>query len=181
MIVKLWWYSLKSSIALEDSVRQSFRAWPWICDNNLHINNANYLRLMESGRMQWIARSGMLKQMLNKKVNMILAGMNITYRREVKLGTVTDMVTRLAGWDERWLYYEQTLYLPHADGPKIAMRALLRCQLVKGRELVRPEEAWTLFGWQVDERPELPDDFQAWLNAADAAASEIKSIDQANA
>ncbi len=84
------------------------RVWPNDVDFNFHLNNARYLSVMDYGRVHLLARAGMLTPVLKARWAPVVGGVWITYRRSLHLWTRYSLATRLAAWDERWFYMEQT-------------------------------------------------------------------------
>ena len=84
------------------------RVWPNDIDFNLHLNNARYLSVMDYGRMRLLARAGVLKPILKARWMPLVGGVWMTYRRPLPLMAKFTLATRLAGWDARWFYIEQT-------------------------------------------------------------------------
>jgi len=84
------------------------RVWPNDVDFNFHLNNARYLSVMDYGRVHLLARAGMLTPVLKARWAPVVGGVWITYRRSLHLWARYSLATRLAAWDERWFYMEQT-------------------------------------------------------------------------
>jgi acyl-CoA thioesterase FadM len=84
------------------------RVWPNDIDFNLHLNNARYLSVMDYGRVRLLARTGLLKPVLKAHFAPVVGSVWITYRRSLPLWARYRLATRLACWDDRWFYMEQT-------------------------------------------------------------------------
>lgn len=107
----------------------SFRAWPWYCDTNLHVNNAHYLTYMEYGRWALSLRSGLLAVALRRRWSFLLAGASMVYRRPLPMWKKLTVRTQLVRAEGRWFYFVQELF-DHEGRP--AARAVLRAT-VRGR------------------------------------------------
>lgn len=151
---------LKPRLAPTDAAIMEGRAWPWLCDYMLHINNAEYLALMDYGRTQYFVRLGLLRPMKNQGFSGVVAGTQITYRRSIDLLRPYRMETRLLYFDERWYYHEQTIY---NERDELAVRAIVRCMLRDRTGPVSFGRILAAAGHPVPElqRPPLVDAFDA--------------------
>jgi acyl-CoA thioesterase FadM len=75
--------------------------WPSQIDINLHMNQSVFAKVLEVGRLDLVVRSGALKAWQDKGVNVVVAHQNITYRRELRLGTRYLLDTRPVALDGR--------------------------------------------------------------------------------
>jgi acyl-CoA thioesterase FadM len=123
----------KPRVGLADEVRVQGRAWPWYCDANLHVNNAEYARLMEYGRWAWIVRTGIWRRVRSEGSRVVVAGSSQTFRREVRIFGVFQVRTKLCGLDERSAVFEQSVWM----GAKLACHSYQRMMVV-GRDGIRP-------------------------------------------
>ena len=81
--------------------RLPLRVWPSQIDINLHMNQSVFAKMLEVGRLDLVVRSGALKAWQEKGVNVVVAHQNITYRRELRLGTRYLLDTRPVALDGR--------------------------------------------------------------------------------
>jgi YbgC/YbaW family acyl-CoA thioester hydrolase len=88
-------------------VRQ--RVWPHQIDFNLHMNNAKYLNVMEAARWTLFRHNGWFKHLFDKRINLVVASLEITFIRELNLFTGYEIHTKLTSWDEKYIYFEQRL------------------------------------------------------------------------
>jgi acyl-CoA thioesterase FadM len=100
-----------------------FRAWPWYCDENLHVNNAHYLTFMEYGRWTIALRAGMLRRAWAGRWTVLVAGISIVYRRPLPWWRRFTLRTRVIAARDPWFYLEQELV--DARG-QVASRAIVR-------------------------------------------------------
>lgn len=134
----LLWHRLVGKPApSNEAFRVRMRAWPWLCDAYRHLNNAAYLRLAEDARWAWTARTPLLKRALADRWLFLVGGADVLYRREIRLMSPFEIVSRVIGADERWLYFSQEFVLP--DG-RVACRVLVRAMVRASRGSVSPEE-----------------------------------------
>ncbi len=116
----------RAPLELPDESIVEFRVWPNDLDVNFHMNNGRYLTLMDLGRFDLIFRMGMLRHMLRHRWQPVAASATIRFRRSLKLFQKFKIRTRLAFWDEQWVFFEQRF---ECDGKLVALgliKALLR-------------------------------------------------------
>lgn len=89
------------------------RVWPTDVDVALHINNGMYFSLMDLGRIDLMLRAKAWQRTLRRGWSMVVARETITFRKSLKLWQRYSMETRIAGIDERAMYFEQRMV---ADG-----------------------------------------------------------------
>jgi acyl-CoA thioesterase FadM len=83
------------------------RVWPWDLDFNLHLNNGRYMTLMDLGRADLIARSGLVGLLMRRRWAPVLASSGIRFRRSLAPFQAFDLTTRIVYWDEKWFYIHQ--------------------------------------------------------------------------
>lgn len=124
----LWLRNLRAPrVDVWEPVVTPFRVTPGDLDVLLHMNNGRYLTLMDLGRVDLMQRSGMWRQINERGWYPVVAGQTITYRRSLKLGQRFKLVTRVIGFDDRWLYLEQTFEV----GDTVYARAVVRARFLK--------------------------------------------------
>ncbi|MGH2340954.1 acyl-CoA thioesterase [Segnochrobactraceae bacterium EtOH-i3] len=123
-------------IALPDGVsRLPMRVWLNDLDLNFHMTNGRYLTLMDLGRLDMLARAGLLRPILRARWMPVVTGVTIRYRRSLAPFQKFHLETRLTGWDEHFLFLEQRFVIP--DGPaagEIAAQAEVRATFVERGE-----------------------------------------------
>jgi len=72
-----------------DEARLALRVWPTDLDPYLHLNNGRYLTLMDIGRLDLVARSGMLAEWLRRRFERF------------------EIATRIASWEGKWFEVAQ--------------------------------------------------------------------------
>jgi len=95
-------------------------------DYNLHMNNARYLDVFELGRVDAIVRNGMLAAAFRHRLFPIVASVQVRYMAELKYRDRFTVETYIGGWDDRWMWIEQSLV--RARDGKVCARALFRAQ-----------------------------------------------------
>jgi acyl-CoA thioesterase FadM len=171
------WHALTGKpVAGSEPFRIKMRAWPWYCDAYLHMNNASYLRAAEEARWAWLAHTALLKRSFAERWLWLLGGADLIFRREIPLLSPFEIVSRVIGADERWLYVSQEFVLP--DG-KLAGRLLLREMVRSKKGVVSPQEVAAAGGLVIPEAGEdvaqlrrIGDSQLAAVNARSAVAAE---------
>ena len=87
-------------------VRTQFRVLPADLDVNLHLNNGRYMQLIDVNRLEWALRTRVLHACFKQGWRPILGSSAIHFRRELRLFDRGVAETRLAGWDDRWFFFE---------------------------------------------------------------------------
>ncbi|MDM4763335.1 acyl-CoA thioesterase [Galbitalea sp. SE-J8] len=128
-----------------------------------HINNGNYLGLMDLGRVDLLIRAGLWRRMMRLRVYPVVASSTMTYRRSIDRGQAFTLETRIAGYDERAVYLEQQFVV---DG-EVWARGVVRGRFLRrGGGTVSTAELAELLGVDPGERV-LPEWVARW--AADVA------------
>lgn len=135
--------------------------WPWDIDPWLELNNGRTLTLYDLGRLPLGERTGLHRIAKAKRWGMAVAGASVRYRRRIRAFRRFTMKTRLIGWDERFVYMEQSMWL----GGECASHVLIRSAITRGaRGIVPPSEMALALGLP-PESPALPDWVAAWIRA----------------
>ncbi len=127
--------------AFEEGVL-AFRVMPADIDINLHMNNARYLAIMDLGRWDFVLRTGVWRHVLREKMQPVIGGAVIRFRRPLQPFQPFVLRTRQITWDERWLYLEQTI----ESGGQAVCTAQVRAAFVRGKAIVPPGMVAALAG-----------------------------------
>lgn len=84
-----------------------FRVLPPDLDANLHMNNGRYLSLMDLGRLDLIARMGLLRHLARRRWRPVVGSLAIRFRRSLQPLQAYTLHSRLLCWDAKWFYIEQ--------------------------------------------------------------------------
>jgi acyl-CoA thioesterase FadM len=120
------WFARALTLPSEVS-RLGFRVWPHDLDPSWHMNNGRYLTIMDLGRFDVMARSGLLRAAMRHRWTPIASGIQIRYRRELRLFQTFRLETRLLWWDKHLVVMEQRFVItsgPHAG--QVAAHALFK-------------------------------------------------------
>lgn len=147
-----------------------FRVWFHDLDTSLHMNNGRYLTVMDLGRLDMMARSGLLRAALRHGWTPIASSIKIRYRREMRLFERFRLETRLAAWDDEFVVMEQVFIL--ASGPRagqVAAHALFKGGLYDrtARAFIPITRLFEEVG-ESAESPPLTPEIEAFLHADDA-------------
>ncbi len=105
-----------------------FRVLPNDLDTNLHMNNGRYLTIMDLGRTDALLRSGLVKKVISEKWMPVIAGVSMIYRRSLSPFEKYRLETHLIGWDEKWVYMEQTFIRQNGD---VAVRGYVKATFLR--------------------------------------------------
>lgn len=140
---------------------------PWDLDPWMELNNGRTLTLYDLGRIPLAMRMGFGRVMKAKGWGMTVAGNTTRYRRRVKVFDRVTMKTRMIGWDDRFIYMEQSMWREGEATSHLLLRSAV-VQSSKGRSgIVPPSELARAFGL-TGESPPLPGWVQEW-RGSDAA------------
>lgn len=153
----------------DDRSQLRFRVWPHDLDPSLHMNNGRYLMIMDLGRFDVLARSGLLRATMRHKWTPIASTIKIRFRREMRLLDRFRLETRLVAWDEQFVLMEQTFILD--SGPRagqVAAQALFKGGLYDrgARRFVDTARLMAEIGITAASPPVTPE-FAAFLKADD--------------
>jgi acyl-CoA thioesterase FadM len=136
--------------------------WPWDLDPWVELNNGRTLTLYDLGRLPLAHRTGFERLLREKRWGLTVAGSSVRYRKRVTMLSRLTMYTRCLGWDDRFVYMEQSMW---KEGD-CTSQALIRSAIVSSAGMVKPAEMAAAIGVS-GESPALPEWVQAWI-AADA-------------
>jgi len=120
----------------------AFRVMPADIDINLHMNNARYLAMMDLGRWDFILRTGFWRHVLRDKMQPVIGGAVVRFRRPLRPFQPFVLRTRQITWDERWLYLEQDI---ESEG-RLVCSAQVRAAFLQGNRTVPPGSVAALVG-----------------------------------
>lgn len=149
-------------IGITDAHVSTHRCWPWDLDPWIELNNGRTLTLYDLGRVPMAVRTGVIGVLRQNGWGITVAGNSVRYRRRIRAFQRFTMVSRTIGWDDRFLYMEQSMW----RRGECCNHMLLRGAMTSGRGIVPPADVMRAAGLPPDSPP-LPDWVQAWI-AADA-------------
>lgn len=147
-------------LGLFDTHVSHHRCWPWDLDPWRELNNGRTLTLYDLGRIPHVLRTGMAQLARRRGWGMTVAGNTTRYRRRVRVFDRFEMRTRCLGWDDRFVYMEQSMW----RGEDCTSHILLRMAITGKGGIVAPAEAAAGLGHD-GPSPELPRWVTAWIAA----------------
>lgn len=164
MVKELLKFRNAPKLGFFDTHVSTHRIWPWDLDPWMELNNGRTLTLYDLGRIPLANRMGFRKVMSENRWGMTVAGNTLRYRRRVKVFEKVTMKTRLIGWDERFIYMEQSMWRDGECTSHMLIRSAL-VQSAQGRSgIVPPSELAKAFG-ESETSPSLPAWVLAWARA----------------
>lgn len=142
---------------LFDVVTLEFRVGLLDIDLNMHLNNAKYLKFMDRSRLEHAVVTGSLNRMIEARCNVVVANTEIAYIRELRPYQQFQVHTRILGWDDKYVYYDQRF----ESQRKLHTHALLRVVNVYGGKSISPQTAQDITGMHM-ESPPLPEYVEQW-------------------
>lgn len=136
---------------------------PWDLDPWVELNNGRTLTLYDLGRIPMAMRFGLMELLKEKQWGITIAGNSTRYRRRIGMFDRFTMVSRMIGWDHRFIYMDQTIWRKG----ECANQVLIRSAVTSRQGIVPPAEVVEALGHQ-GESPALPHWVTAWIEA-DAA------------
>lgn len=140
----------------------TMRVWPNDLDLNMHMNSGRYLSAIDLGRVNILARAGVLRRVLARGWRPIAGATMIRFRRSLLPFEKFEVRSRVLCWDDKWFYFEHRVER-HGELYALAhVRGLLR-----GPEgNVAPVELLRFGGAANLTSPEIPEFIRLW-NAAE--------------
>ncbi|MEX5730053.1 acyl-CoA thioesterase FadM [Rhodovulum iodosum] len=135
------------------------RCWPWDLDIWRELNNGRTLTLLDLGRLPLARRMGLIDTLRREGWGLTMAGVSVRYRRRVRVFDRIEMKSRLLGWDERFFYIEQGMWVRGT----CANHALYRAAVTDETGLLAPVRVAAAMG--VAGSPDLPGWVAAWIAA----------------
>lgn len=163
MGLELWKFRKAPPLGLLDAHVSHHRILPWDLDLWMELNNGRTLTLFDLGRFPMGKRMGFDRLFRQKRWGLTVAGNTTRYRRRITLFQKVTMVSRILGWDARFLYMEQSLW----RNGECTSAQMLRAAVISKSGMVPMTEAMPIMG-VTGESPALPAWVQAWA-AADAS------------
>jgi acyl-CoA thioesterase FadM len=124
------------------------------------LNNGRHLTVMDMGRLDLAARTGLLRIVHMKKWGLAVVGASVRFRHRLKLFQSFRLYTRIVALDERWFYFHQSTMRKG----KIHSSALVRAGITSKKGIVPVKEVLDVMGMS-DWNPAMPDWVRAWTEA----------------
>ncbi|WP_135447507.1 MULTISPECIES: acyl-CoA thioesterase [Tabrizicola] len=150
----------QAPLGIFDTHEDSLICWPWDLDPWVELNNGRTLTLYDLGRLPLGVRTGLHRILREMRWGMTVAGASVRYRRRVTMFMRLTMRSRCLGWDERFIYMDQSMW----KGEECTSQVLIRSAIVSKAGIVPPRELALAMGLP-PESPPLPDWVTAWCAA----------------
>jgi acyl-CoA thioesterase FadM len=150
------------------------RTWPVDVELS-RANNGRYVTIMDLGRMDYLCRTGCLREIVARRWRPLVAGLTIRYRRSLVVLQPFELHTRLLWWDARFVYFEQRFV---QDGETAAV-AIVRTAARDGRGLVPTEKLRRVMGFPANPPP-CPEAIRLWTRADDAMTNATAELARAS-
>jgi acyl-CoA thioesterase FadM len=124
------------------------------------LNNGRHLTVMDMGRLDLAAKTGLLRIVHKKKWGLAVAGASVRYRHRLKAFQSFRLYTRIVALDDRWFYFHQSI----VRKGKIHSSALVRAGITRKNGLVPVKEVLDVLGMS-DWDPGMPEWVKAWTEA----------------
>lgn len=134
------------------------RCWPWDLDFFFELNNGRTLTFFDLGRVVLAARVGLIDLMKQQRWGLTVAGSSVRYRQRVRMFDTLEMRSRCIGWDDRFIYIEQSMW----RGDQCTSHALLRTALTDANGIVTTDRVLAAMGVNIGSAP-LPAWVETWV------------------
>jgi len=149
-----------SSLNLDEESVLKMRVFLGDLDFYPELNNGRHLTVMDMGRLDLAARTGLLRIVHREKWGLAVAGASVRYRHRLKAFKRFNLHTRIVGIDDRWFYFHQSTV---REG-KIHSSALVRAGITNIKGIVPVKEVLAELGIP-DWNPDMPKWVKAWSEA----------------
>lgn len=163
MALEAWGARSAPPIGFLDEHVSTHHCWPWDLDPWIELNNGRTLTLYDLGRVPMALRTGLVPVLRARGWGMTVAGSSLRYRRRVRAFDRITMRSRGLGWDARFFYFEQGMWVRG----ECTSHMLLRSAVTSASGIVPPAQVAAALG-RSGGSPPLPDWVAAWI-AAEAA------------
>lgn len=136
------------------------RCWPQDIDVFMEMNHGRILTILDLGRTILGKRVGLMRSLKANKWGLTMAGVSVRYRKRIRPFVKFKMVSRAVGWDDRFLYIDQSIWI---DG-ECAVQALYRSAVTDKNGIVAPQRVFDYLG-KDSTRPPLPEWVEKWIGA----------------
>ncbi len=160
MGLELWQHRKAAPLPVTGTHVSTHTCLPWDLDPWKELNNGRTLTLYDLGRLPLGSRLGLYRVMRANRWGMTVAGSSVRYRRRVRMFDRITMATRAVGWDARFLYMEQAMWVRG----ECTSHVLIRSAFTSAEGIVTPQRVLAALG-QSAESPPLPGWVTAWIEA----------------
>lgn len=134
---------------------------PWDIDLWMELNNGRTLTLYDLGRTSAAQRAGLVKVLRQQRWGLTMAGASVRYRRRIRTFETIEMKSRLAWWDDKFFYIEQSMW--KKDG-ECANHIVYRSAVTSKTGIVEPQKVVDMIDADA-QKPPAPEWITAWIDA----------------
>ena len=160
MAKELWKFRKSVALSILQPHISTHRVWPWDLDVWFELNNGRTLTLFDLGRIPMAKRMGFDSVARARGWGLTVAGNSTRYRKRVTAFQRLTQVSRVVGWDTRFVYLEQSFW----RGDECTTHMLLRNAFISKAGMVPPAEVLAALG-QSQPSPPLPEWISDWIAA----------------
>ncbi len=158
MALEFWRFRKAPPLGLLEAHVSRHRCWPWDLDPWRELNNGRTLTLFDLGRVPMGRRNGLHRVLAARGWGAAVAGSVVRYRKRVRAFDAITMHSRCIGWDGRFFYIEQSMWL----GEECSSHMVVRSAITSKAGIVAPERVLAEMGLAQDSPP-LPGWVQQWI------------------
>jgi acyl-CoA thioesterase FadM len=136
--------------------------WPWDLDMWMELNNGRTMTLYDLGRTMLAQRAGLIGALKKNRWGLTVAGSSVRYRRRIRGFEKFEMRSRAVGWDDKFIYVEQSMWKKNGD---CASHVMLRTAVTDRSGIVPPARVLAALGQADTPSPELPEWIRNWCQA----------------
>ncbi len=127
--------------------------WPWDLDMWIELNNGRTLTLYDLGRIPLARRVGLVDVLRRRGWGLTMAGASVRWRQRVRTFERIEMHSRCVGWDDRFIYLEQSMW--KANGT-CASQAIYRAAVTGRTGIVPTDDVMAALGVNAESPPYPP-------------------------
>jgi acyl-CoA thioesterase FadM len=156
--------------------RRLFRCLPTDIDQNGHMNNAKFIRVLNYARRSLWQRNGVWRHCVSRtpKANMVVTGTTIRYRREIRCFQRFVIVSRLVHWDAQCFYVESRFESLDDATPFVLAISLVKYRVLSQDKLSPLKLLQAVDATVPAESPPAPPDLQAWMSYDRASSTALR-------
>jgi acyl-CoA thioesterase FadM len=168
LFLRFLWTVLKAlrapAIQVLDTTSMLFRVAPNDLDLNGHMHHGRFFSIMDLGRAELALRTGVQQAAFRNGWTALIGAAVIRYRSSLEPFRRYQLVTRLACWDDKWLYFEQRFVMEN-DPSRVVAIGWVKAMFRDRKRNVAPSEVLSLARMGAPESPPVPVAVRFWNEA----------------
>eukprot|EP00164_Ancoracysta_twista_P003782 GFYU01005069.1.p1 GENE.GFYU01005069.1~~GFYU01005069.1.p1 ORF type:complete len:194 (+),score=39.79 GFYU01005069.1:99-680(+) len=161
--------------ALSKHIAMPMRVRLMDIDYNMHMNNSKFIEAFEMARMDLMSKTGLTETVFKKRLTPIVASLQVVYYKPLTFNQQYTINTQVAGWDDRWMYFHQSMTRGETVCATLLVKAVV---LQRGQRVTLPkllEMGGADISSMAEKRPLAPE-LQAVLDAEDDCRDTMRKI-----